>query len=99
MTTDLFETNTTSYKSLKEFPDLEETIDPIRKTRIEEILIDINSASWRFQIKVICIHCLLFFAIGIHVFTFVYFFLSPVFVSSSEPSQSRKAISLNTRII
>lgn len=87
MQSTLSESKSHFYLPFKDVPD--HKLEPSPTTRIEEVLVYINSHSWRFQTKVLLVQFLLFFAIGVHVFTFVYFFLTPGFVSASDPRQGK----------
>lgn len=56
------------------------------KTKIEEVLIYLHSFSSKYQLRAFFItawHC---FVIGMHVFTFVYIFLSPEYDSDTQES-------------
>lgn len=59
-----------------------------QKKQIAEVLIYMNSFSKKFTIKVLGILGFVYFIFGMHVFTFVYVFLSPEFVSKGNPSES-----------
>lgn len=60
--------------------------EPLTKTtKMEEVLIYLNSFNNKFQIEVISIFCFFFFFIGMHIFTVVYLFLSPNFYSKAKP--------------
>ena len=58
------------------------------KTKIAEVLIDMNCFSKKFIIKVLSILGFVYFVFGMHVFTFVYMFLSPTFVQKDDPTMS-----------
>jgi hypothetical protein len=58
------------------------------KTKIEEVLIYLHSFSNKFQIMTFLISIFYCFAMGLHVFTFVYMFLSPDFHAKGYPNKS-----------
>ena len=83
------------YTPLKDMLKLEDTNDPSRKIKMEDILKNLNSYSSRFQIKTVVIITLVFSVVGMHVFTFVYMFLSPDFFSLEQNPQSKIYIKTN----
>lgn len=78
-----------SYQSLKQKEEPKEDNSNEENTRIEKILKYINQDSSKFQVKVLSITMVLYFSVGIHVFTLVYFFLTPDFYSASDPTKSK----------
>lgn len=83
-TTDLFLDNIVSDEQQEN--ELDAQIQ--NKTKIAEVLIDMNCFSKKFIIKVLSILGFVYFVFGMHVFTFVYMFLSPTFVQKDDPTMS-----------
>ena len=84
-----------NYIPLDEKENYEIKTDPSEKKKIGEVLIHLNSFSKKFQIKVLSILGFIYFVFGIHIFTFVYMFLSPEFSKPGNPSESKKSLSSN----
>lgn len=59
---------------------------PSETSKIEAILVRVNSDSPKFQLKVLCTVCLFSFFMGFHAFTFVFMFFSPHFFSAGHLS-------------
>lgn len=51
-------------------------------TRIETVLVEVNSSSGKFQVRVLLLFCLYTFAMGMHAYTFLFMFISPRFFYS-----------------
>ena len=62
---------------------------------MEDVLKILNSYSSKFQIKVVIVISLIFSVIGMHMFTFVYMFLTPDFMSLDQNPQSTFSMKTN----
>ena len=77
----------TKYVPLEEQPPNQDSEIP--KKLIAGVLKDINGFSKRFVVMVLLILDLMYFVVGMHIFTFVYIFLAPEFVRPGNPSQNK----------
>ena len=83
--------NTIPYVTLDEFDD-QSNLEISNQLKIEDILVYLSQFSSRFQIKTFIIISLYAFSVGLHIFTFVYIFLSPKFFSSSNEGNIKLSV-------
>lgn len=80
----------TAYIPLDENPNNSEYKKTTETNLIAQVLKNINSKSKNFEIKVMCIFSFVYFAYGMHIYSFVFPFISPEFTQRGNPDKSTR---------
>jgi hypothetical protein len=70
-----------------------------KKSQIEDVLVFVNSFSNAFQYRAWAVFLFLNFFLGIHIFTYIFMFLTPNFFNEDNSVRRARLIYLNPRIV